>query len=213
MSSAKIVTENSFENRPCRSRFEFLTDHFKEGKILDIGNLGGVFGEGPSNSSHLLLKDKIRDTSTLYGFDLYEPKNKEEYPNQKQGDLEKELPYENDYFDTVYMGQILEHIKNPGSVLNEVKRILKQDGVLIIDVPNPYHLKRIVKYLLFRKEDLGDPTHLIFWTPASLKATLNSCGFEVNAMNTKTSGVLKTLPKPFRLGLGSHLLVAATRSS
>jgi len=59
------------------------------------------------------------------------------------GDLQataEKLPFKPHVFDAVFAGEILEHLSNPGEMLDEVKRVLKPDGRLIVTVPNSYHL-------------------------------------------------------------------------
>ncbi|MBM4054672.1 MAG: class I SAM-dependent methyltransferase [Planctomycetes bacterium] len=58
-----------------------------------------------------------------------------------------DTPFKNDYFDTVYLGQVLEHVENEEEVVKEAVRILKPGGKLIITVPkedllpSPYHVR------------------------------------------------------------------------
>jgi len=212
MKKPTIVKNQDFSNKKIFSRFQFLFSQYKEGKILDLGNLGGVFGEGKSNSFHHQFVESV-PKSTVYGFDLYKPKNYDRYPHQKSGDIEEGLPYKDVFFDTVYMGELLEHLNNPGHVLSEIHRVLKNDGVFILDIPNPYNIRRIIKFLIQREENLGDPTHLIFYTPASLKAILNKNDFKIKELNTKILRCHRWLPNKILKGLGSHLLVVATKSN
>ena len=60
-----------------------------------------------------------------------------------------------DDFDTVFCSQVLEHVPEPQKVLNEIKRILKNDGKAIITVPflgylhnEPYDFFRYTKHSL-----------------------------------------------------------------
>lgn len=211
LNNAVKIFKNNFEEKRYYDRFEFLVQNYKAGEILDIGNIGGILGEGRSFSSYHKFKNILPKNCTLHGLDLILPKDIENYPNQKIGNLEQELPYLDKQFDTVYIGEVLEHMQNPGLALKEINRILKDDGVLILDVPNPYSLFRIIKYVCKRNEDLGDITHLIFWTPASLKAILKKTGFELLILNTKLSNKFKFIPNIFIKGLGSHLLVVAKK--
>ena len=52
----------------------------------------------------------------------------------KQGFAEN-LPYENETFDIVYSSHVLEHVNDEVKALAEMRRVLKQDGVLIIGMP------------------------------------------------------------------------------
>ncbi|MCF6147401.1 MAG: class I SAM-dependent methyltransferase [Candidatus Kuenenia sp.] len=56
-------------------------------------------------------------------------------------------PFKNDCFDTVYLGQVLEHVEDEVKVVKEAVRILKPGGKLIVSVPkedllpSPYHVR------------------------------------------------------------------------
>jgi len=193
------------------SRFDFLIHHYREGRILDVGNVGGLRGQGKSHSSYLKLKQRISSTSTLYGFDLYEPGAdvSSNFPNQVKGDLAGGAPFKGNSFDTLYAGQILEHMGNPLAVLKECCRLLKPGGRFVLDVPNPYALKRMLKWLVRREETWGDPTHMIMFTPTSLKALLLEAGFRIIQL---TSDGKIGLPWLFgKAGLGVHLLCCAEK--
>jgi ubiquinone/menaquinone biosynthesis C-methylase UbiE len=57
-----------------------------------------------------------------------------ESPEIKQGFAEN-LPFENEIFDVVYSSHVLEHVNDEQKSLQEMKRVLKNDGVLIIGMP------------------------------------------------------------------------------
>lgn len=204
-----FVTKSSFSKTKYTARHEFLFKHYKPGKILDIGNIGGIDGIGNQDSPHLQFVEFTKNDSRIYGFDLHEPADKKLYPNQKQGDLEQGLPYSPGFFDTVYLGEVLEHVSNPGIVLDNIKMVLKKNGVFILDVPNPYSWYRLLKYLIHRYEEIGNPTHLIFFTPALLQALLYKHGFKILELATKFPSELKLFPESFSRGLGTHLLIKA----
>lgn len=44
-------------------------------------------------------------------------------------------PFSNSYFDSVVMCDVLEHVRYPEKLLNEIKRIVKPNGVVIISTP------------------------------------------------------------------------------
>jgi len=205
------VTRSSFGKKRYHSRFQFLLNHLKAGNILDVGNVGGLFGQGKFNSFHLKLKETVADSSVVYGFDLYLPEDREKYPNQKQGNIEDGLPYQDGFFDTVYMGELLEHLGNPLFAIEEVRRVLTGDGRLILDVPNPYYLMKIFNYILFAETRGSDPTHIIFYTPSSLTALLNKGGFLIKEFNFKLPVHFRFLPHFLKRILGSHLLVLAVK--
>jgi len=204
-----------------KSRHEFLLAHIKPGKILNVGNLG-VSADGTLNlESHNLLKTFLSENhadSELIGIDIHAAESPLDIcSNQVLGDI-CDPPFEDLTFDTIYMGEVIEHLTRPCEALKQAYRILKENGIIIVDTPNPYSLDRWVKWLLARMESLGDPTHRIFFTPLSLIAILEEARFEVIeiASDNKVSigkGMMidKFLPKKITRGLGAHLLVAAEK--
>lgn len=66
-------------------------------------------------------------------------------------------PFENDFFDMIHAGDVLEHISkfDLDNVLHEVHRILKKDKPLIITVPDAQWLfERIIKDDWFEKANV-----------------------------------------------------------
>jgi methionine biosynthesis protein MetW len=55
-------------------------------------------------------------------------------------DVSTRLPFEDQIFDVVILKDILEHIYNPIELLEEAKRVLKNEGYIIISLPNHFYL-------------------------------------------------------------------------
>lgn len=53
-------------------------------------------------------------------------------------DISKPLPFESESFDTILSSDVLEHIYNPIDALNEMVRILKPGGFLLVNTPFEY---------------------------------------------------------------------------
>jgi len=92
-----------------------------------------------------------------------------------------------DYYDCVFMDQVLEHPKNPGDYLREAYRILRPVGVLFVGCPNIESIASQWKTLLGKvglKRTRGkhyDTTHhLSYFSPWQLRRALRThFGFEV----------------------------------
>jgi len=53
-------------------------------------------------------------------------------------DISREtFPYADDMFDIVLCFETLEHIENPHHCIWEIKRVLKENGIFIVSIPNP----------------------------------------------------------------------------
>jgi len=122
------------------------------------------------------LKNKGFDATGL------EPnKNAVEYAKQNFGlnlinsDL-LSAKFKDSEFDAVIMLHVIEHLKNPNIELSEIKRILKPDGLLIIETPSFDSM--IFKILKSRERSIRCKGHLFFFTPDTLEKLLVKNGFE-----------------------------------
>lgn len=102
-------------------------------KIIDLGCGTGYY---------LFLLSNLPVKLNLTGFDNDQKamQEAEEFLSSKNikfvsGDLH-EMPFEDQSFDKAVMSEVLEHVENDENVLQEVYRILKPGGVLVISVPS-----------------------------------------------------------------------------
>ena len=135
--------------------------------LLDIGSGKGRFVQ-VANDTHW----------NAYG---YEPYQEATVPVRYRdrffrGDLDN-LPLGEGSIDAVTMWHVLEHIPNPQTLLRSARRYLKDDGLLLIAVPNIQSpLAKGAKGLWYH---LDVPRHLWHFSPESLNALLASAGYEV----------------------------------
>lgn len=195
--------------RATPSRVDFLFQHLKPGRVLDLGNLGG------DASPHPLLQ--ARADGMVVGLDIDLPKAlQRRYPRQVVG-AALVLPFRNGTFDTLYVGELLEHVCEPYACLREMRRVLKLDGMLILDTPNPLALERMMRWLVLGQSTLGDADHKFFYVPAMLERLLAGTGFSLLEITTDAKipiGPLRLRPLPrwpFFARLGSHLCLVALR--
>jgi ubiquinone/menaquinone biosynthesis C-methylase UbiE len=57
-------------------------------------------------------------------------------------------PFKDNAFDVIFHQGLLEHFVSPYALLQENYRILKKDGLLLVDVPQTFHLYTIMKKIL-----------------------------------------------------------------
>jgi SAM-dependent methyltransferase len=88
-------------------------------------------------------------------------------------DLDQPLPFEDESFDAVVAGELLEHLRDPRRVVTEAQRVLRPGGVFVASVPNVYRVKNRVRFLLGREPD-QDPTHLQMFSPDDVRALLSA---------------------------------------
>jgi len=100
----------------------------KKGRFLEIGCSVGYLLElakevGFKINGIELSKDAARSANVLLG-------------DRVRNCLIEDAKFPVDYFDVVAMYHVLEHIPNLRKMLKEVKRVLKNNGILFIGVPN-----------------------------------------------------------------------------
>lgn len=110
-------------------------------KILDVGVASGWF-----------LSNVVKQFDKLdgVGIDIYKEAidyGKNKYKNLifKVSDAHK-LLFPNSSFDVVICCEVLEHVVDPNKVVKEMKRVLSDDGVLIVEIDSGNFLFKIVWY-------------------------------------------------------------------
>src|SRR5208337_4886157 len=88
------------------------------------------------------------------------------------------------YFDLVTLWHVLEHMPEPLAALQQVYRLLKPGGRIVIEVPN---LASVEAHWLGRHwYHLDVPFHFWHFTPRSLRTMALKAGFQVEAQRTAT---------------------------
>jgi len=89
------------------------------------------------------------------------------------------LPFKDESFDACVMSEILEHLMDPQKTMDEVRRVLRNQGELIALVPNDrtFLVARLVMGRL--KEATRNRGHLHDLTPRRLRVLLEKCGFMI----------------------------------
>ena len=93
-------------------------------------------------------------------------------------------------FDAVVMNHVLEHVQNPRSTLEEVARLLADEGVARVEVPNLASLSSRGKTFQSRFKLKKNPWrhydtahHFWYFTPATLTGVLEASGLRVIRLN------------------------------
>jgi ubiquinone/menaquinone biosynthesis C-methylase UbiE len=159
-----------------------ISKYSEDKKVLEIGCGTGIILDRISKSA----KD-------AWGVDLSSgmlKKAKEKGLNVKQANATK-LPFEDDSFDVVYSVKVLAHIPEIKKVISEVHRVLRDDGVAVLEFYNPYSFK----YLANKIQKSGDSVYLRFDSLADVRSLFGN-RFEIIGTTgariiTITSSLLK----------------------
>ena len=109
--------------------------------------------------------------------------------NYQQFNLNDGFPYKDNYFDTIIMADVLEHLWKPRKCLLEIKRCLKNEGLLILSTPNIASFRKRIKFLFGVNpasgflnsfwNDVPFRGHIREYTMNELKQCIKQIGFEI----------------------------------
>ncbi len=172
-----------YENKPSgyydnvrHEMLRFLPQNAK--KIIDIGCGNGAFAS--------IVKQN--NQAEVWGIELMEEEAKiaesvldKVYIGPCE-DFIQSLP--NNYFDVIYFNDVLEHLVDPYSVLDNLKCKLTKNGVIISSIPNVRFYRTFSKVVFakdWKYDEYGimDKTHLRFFTGKSIKRMYNDLGYEI----------------------------------
>jgi 2-polyprenyl-3-methyl-5-hydroxy-6-metoxy-1,4-benzoquinol methylase len=122
-----------------------------------------------------------------------------------QADLDTDpVPWSGEPFDIVIAADVLEHLREPGKLLEQCQSLIDEDGSLIVSVPNVAHwsvrLGLLFGRFAYTARGILDHSHLRFYTLSSIRAELADAGFRVDRVETTTAPFGELLPS----GLGSR---------
>lgn len=160
---AKIIN-HLFKLSPIRS----VRKYRKQGRLLDLGCGAGnflwemkkrgfeVYGIDPSSQACKLARERLKN---IFNAEL------------------EEHHFPDNYFDVITVWHVFEHLPNPSITLKEIHRILKKDGILILETPNINSLS----FKTFRKYcfHLDIPRHLYHWSSETTREILRRNKFKV----------------------------------
>ena len=89
-------------------------------------------------------------------------------------------PLAGESFDAIICADVLEHLRDPRPLLNQLHGFLKPSGSVLMSLPNASHLTVVASLLggrfPYQKNGLLDHTHLKFYGREDLEALLRECG-------------------------------------
>lgn len=105
----------------------------------------------------------------------------------QKADLEREpLKFEDGSMDITLAFMILEHLKDPGLFIDEVLRVTRREGLILMTIPNITSFQSRIRLALGMAPVAvaQDPTHVSFYTSRMLRELFRSHDAEVEIIPT-----------------------------
>ena len=148
----KLESPNRYE---ARKEIKDILKNFKNRRIsiLDAG-AGDCFAEKFFNGYEYVAMDIEKNKESQRDLDVI-------------GSIEK-IPFPDKKFDVVLCLEVLEHVENYQSALNEIFRVLKKEGILLLTVP---------------LMSVGFHNDFYRFTPLAIKNLFAKTGFKIDKIN------------------------------
>jgi 2-polyprenyl-3-methyl-5-hydroxy-6-metoxy-1,4-benzoquinol methylase len=131
-------------------------------RVLDLGCRDGSLTRAYASGNEIVGVDADREAlaaAAKHGIETH------------WADLDDPLVFDEASFDVVVAGELLEHLRDPGRLVGDVRRVLRPGGTFVASVPNAYRLKNRLRFLLGREPE-DDPTHLQMFSPGDVRKLL-----------------------------------------
>ena len=143
---SKFLSMGNYEEK----RYGFIASFFKDtnGKFLDVGCHKGT------------LRNHLNPNLEYFGVNGMD----NNFKNYIKVDLNtKKLPIADKEFEAINCTAVLEHLFYPLNVLKEMKRILKDEGIILISLPNDKSLNALFSQLFVDIKPYDDNIYGHHW--------------------------------------------------
>ncbi|MBI5873338.1 MAG: class I SAM-dependent methyltransferase [Candidatus Omnitrophica bacterium] len=170
-------------------KFIQIASTYKRGKCLDLGSGRGDYSDRLQGLGFdVVASDLDKERFAYHGKILFE-----------KSDFIHRLPFPDEHFDLILFAEVIEHLMNPFFVIDEIKRILKPKGILILSTPNILNIASRLRFLFegsynfFREPTLDyiklnknnlQNMHIIPWRYQELEYLLFKNGLKVTGIYT-----------------------------
>ncbi|HKW74593.1 MAG TPA: class I SAM-dependent methyltransferase [Terriglobales bacterium] len=139
-----------------------LADSGEGRKALDVGCRDGYWSEQ--------LKKK--------GYEVVSCDIDPRCPRALVVDANGRLPFPDNEFDLLWCSEVIEHLLDPAFTIQEFKRVLKPEGMLLMTTPNKdFWVFRAVEKLGIETATIQNEDHTYFFTYSDMKDLVGDCEF------------------------------------
>lgn len=158
------IGDKEFHFKTFDREFDYIKKFKRPGRILDIGCAAGFALKVAKDSGWEVHGVEVSSFMSEYA--------KNEFDIEIFNGTLEESRYPDDHFDLIITYSTLEHTPDPQAFLMEASRILKDDGLIVIAVPD------IGSWFGNRKFQYKPLEHLYYFNRDTISMMLNNLGME-----------------------------------
>lgn len=164
---------DTLENKKTKDILKYFEINKKGGRILDVGCSNGEFlyhaKQRGFETYGVELNKRTADIAIRNGINVYRG-------------LLNDARFKDDFFDLIFLGDILEHVLSPRDFILECRRILSKDGIIVISTPNLDCLWSKVTFIFYRMfgipwSSVTPPHHTFQFSVKNLHLLMKDLGF------------------------------------
>lgn len=164
-----------------------------KGRLADIGCHSGLF------TKEIIKFIKPKE---IYGIDISLQSINKAKKRIKKGKFQvadaHRLPFKNNFFDVLFCLEVLEHVDFPRKVIQEISRVLKNNGYAIILIPTDNLLFKTIWFLWNLRYPIWKHVHVQSFQGDSLEKIIRKEKLEiilVKTFNLKMLKIIKIIKK------------------
>lgn len=170
------IKHNIFQRYWHSKRFTMLPEILRgvKSEVLDLGCHSGLLTGRIANELGVAVTGLDISKSAIH----YAQKK---YPHLKfkKADIQKGIPFPNHSYDAITAFDVLEHIPNLREVMQEIKRVLRPKGILLLGIPNENFLFQTIWYFWTKSRGkVWQDVHVHKFNEQNLNYFIDSQGFK-----------------------------------
>lgn len=195
--TAETVRAENSNIRDFRHGLDEIEKYCAGGKLLDVGCAIGVFLAMAKHRGWDVVGVDVSPFASSYAREKLGV-------NAIAGELE-DAGFPDRHFDVITLWDVIEHFPDPIATLREIRRILKDDGVLFVNTPNEQSLLKVLARFFYLASagrftypvhKMYHEWHLSYFTAQSLTTVLARSGFKLEVMKRKCISLMKARGGP-----------------
>ncbi len=168
------LSRRSYFEKRYRDNIAQIKRFKHQGKLLDVGCNIGLFLNVAREEGFSVIGVELNKGCAQYGINNFKLDIRSDY-------LEN-VAFADQSIDVVTLFDVLEHVPDIHGFLTEIRRVLKKDGLIVVQSPNIQSLMAALTKSNWSW--LTPPDHLYHFTPATLKLLLKEHGCDIRLLNT-----------------------------